>query len=135
MTWSWGVGPRGFWALRLSRDRPQERNAPMEIVLHDRREHVVGRLRFRVCPACRTGRIHEVWINEEWQQQGLGREALHSLLDLHPGHRWSTTLQSRQGRAFFMAMARETSTDFPAGGPLCSHLRGRLGQLVHRLTG
>ncbi|MER5215433.1 N-acetyltransferase [Streptomyces sp. NPDC002838] len=105
----------------------------MEIVLHDHREHVVGRVRFRVCTACRTGRIHDVWINDE--RQGLGREALHSLLALHPGHQWSTTLQSRQGRAFFTAMARETSTDFPADGPLCSHLRGRFRQLVHGLTG
>ncbi|WP_405954931.1 GNAT family N-acetyltransferase [Streptomyces phaeochromogenes] len=107
----------------------------MEIVLRDGRERVVARLCFRVCPACRTGRIHDIWVDEARHRQGLGREALHPLLALHPGHRWSTTLQSRQGRAFFSAMARETSTGFPAAAPLCSHLRGRFGQFVHRVTG
>ncbi|MFE7763053.1 GNAT family N-acetyltransferase [Streptomyces sp. NPDC057438] len=134
MTRAWGVGGRGCWTLRLDRVHPQQRNRPMEIVLRDGRQRVVA-LRFRVCPACRTGRIHDVWVDEAWQRQGLGREALQSLLTLHPGHRWSTTLKTRQGRAFFSAMTRETSTDFPAAAPLCPHLRGRFGQFVHRMTG
>ncbi|OMI35452.1 GNAT family N-acetyltransferase [Streptomyces sparsogenes] len=96
-----------------------------EIVLLDRRKTVIGRLRFRVCRACRTGRILEIWVLDTWQRQGLGRDLIHSLLVHLPGLRWSTTPQTRLGRAFFIAMAEETSVPFPPLGPLCTHLEGR----------
>ncbi|MFD8386222.1 SLC13 family permease [Streptomyces sp. NPDC059679] len=51
-----------------------------EIVLLDRRNTVIGRLRFRVCRECRTGRILEIWVLDTWQRQGLGRDLVHSLL-------------------------------------------------------
>ncbi|MBC9724395.1 GNAT family N-acetyltransferase [Streptomyces sp. TRM68367] len=119
---------------RPSRDR-SDRSRPAEIVLLDSRDEVVGRLRYRVCADCRTGRILDVWISDPWQREGLGREALHTLLSIHPGRRWSTTLQSAPGRAFFTAMAEETDTDFPAAGPLCPHLRGWARRLAHRAIG
>jgi hypothetical protein len=40
------------------------------------------------------------------------------------GYRWSTTLQSRPGRAFFTAMTRETAVGLPHSSPLCPHLMG-----------
>ncbi|MDG9715455.1 GNAT family N-acetyltransferase [Streptomyces sp. DH24] len=100
--------------------------APTEIVLLDRGDRLVGRLRFRVCPSCRTGRILDIWIGDRWQRQGLGRELTHSLLARHPGHRWSTTPQTREGRAFFREMTEETGVPLPRGGPLCRHLMGAL---------
>ncbi|WP_433446461.1 GNAT family N-acetyltransferase [Streptomyces sp. CA-142005] len=116
--------PEGVISRRLDR--------PLEIVHFDTGRQTVARLRFRVCADCRTGRILDIWVSEDWQRQGLGRESLHSLLALHPDHRWSTTAQSRQGRLFFAAMTRETHTGFPASGPLCPHLHGWFGRLTHR---
>ncbi|MQY39832.1 hypothetical protein SRB17_78600 [Streptomyces sp. RB17] len=104
---------------------------PLEIVLFGPGRQTVARLRFLVCADCRTGRIVDIWVSEDWQRQGLGREILHSLLALHPDHRWSTTTQSRPGRSFFAAMTRETQTGFPASGPLCPHLRGWFGRLTN----
>ncbi|WP_373283457.1 GNAT family N-acetyltransferase [Streptomyces prunicolor] len=102
------------------------------MVLLDRRDAVVGRLRFRACRECGTGWILDVWIHDEWQRRGLGRELVHSLLALFPGFRWSTTLQTRPGRPFFTAMAEETSAPFPRGGPLCAHLSGPLTRAWRR---
>ncbi|WP_159038119.1 GNAT family N-acetyltransferase [Streptomyces sp. WM6386] len=50
--------------------------AATEIVLLDHDDHLIGRLRFRACPACRTGRILDIWVCDAWQHQGLGRELL-----------------------------------------------------------
>jgi N-acetylglutamate synthase-like GNAT family acetyltransferase len=49
-----------------------------EIVVRDRCDSVIGRLRFRACQKCRTGRILNIWIRDTWQRQGLGRELLQS---------------------------------------------------------
>jgi hypothetical protein len=98
--------------------------APTEIVLFDGDNRLVGRLRFRVCAACRTGRVLDVWTVDGRRRQGLGRHLTRTLLAPHPGYRWSTTLQTREGRAFFQAMADETGVPLPHGGPLCSHLMG-----------
>ncbi|QOV33978.1 N-acetyltransferase [Streptomyces ferrugineus] len=135
MTRFWSVGTQGTWALRLRHVHPVRPGGPAEIVLLEPGRREVGRLRYRVCTACRTGRVLDIGIDESWQGQGLGREALHILLTLHPHHRWTTTTQSRQGRYFFRAMAREVSTGFPSGPPLCSHLRGPLRRHTHRLCG
>ncbi|MCX5006684.1 GNAT family N-acetyltransferase [Streptomyces sp. NBC_00638] len=132
MTWV-RSGARGGTSFRLDRVSSQRPERALEIVLLAPGQHAVGRLRFQVCPDCRTGRILDIWVSEDWQRQGLGREAQRSLLALHPAHRWTTTTQSRQGRSFFTAMARETQTGFPAAGPLCPHLRGRFGRLTHRV--
>ncbi|WP_307036100.1 GNAT family N-acetyltransferase [Streptomyces canus] len=99
---------------------------PTGIVLLDPDNHLIGRLRFRACPACRTGRILDIWVCDAWQRQGLGRELVHSLLARRPGYRWSTTLQTRDGRAFFLAMTQETTVALPRDGPLCCHLMGSI---------
>ncbi|WP_406132152.1 GNAT family N-acetyltransferase [Streptomyces sp. NBC_00989] len=99
----------------------------------DGEQKVVGRLRFRVCSPCRTGQILDIWVSEARQRQGLGREALCCLLTRCPNYRWTTTTQSRPGRAFLLAMTQETTTDLPPGGPLCSHLRGWPSRLWHHM--
>ncbi|MGW2385565.1 GNAT family N-acetyltransferase [Streptomyces sp. NPDC001658] len=97
-----------------------------EIVLLDPEDHLIGQLRFRACPECRTGQILDIRVCDAWQRQGLGRELVHSLLAHRLGYRWSTTLQTRDGRAFFLAMTEETAVALPHGGPLCGHLMGRI---------
>ncbi|WP_328687862.1 GNAT family N-acetyltransferase [Streptomyces phaeochromogenes] len=104
-----------------------------EIVLHDQGDSVIGRLRFRACQKCRTGRILDIWICDTWQRQGLGRELLHCMIARRPGYRWSTTLQSRQGRGFFKVMTRETTVALPHDGPLCPHLMGWFRRQKQRL--
>lgn len=99
---------------------------PTEIVLLDRDDHLVGRLRFRACQTCRTGRILDIWVRDSWQHQGLGRELVRSLLTHRAGFRWNTTSQTRDGRAFFLAMTHETTVALPHGGPLCTHLMGSI---------
>ncbi|WP_282700617.1 GNAT family N-acetyltransferase [Streptomyces sp. CC219B] len=106
---------------------------PTEIVLFDGADRVIGRLTFRVCRECRTGRILDIWIDETWQREGLGRELVRGLLARHPGHAWTTTSQTRQGQAFFTAMSRETGLSLAPGGPLCPHLVGRLRRLLTRV--
>ncbi|WP_062700444.1 GNAT family N-acetyltransferase [Streptomyces regalis] len=116
------MGPSVWWNGPVA---PSART-PTEIVLFDHDDHLIGRLRFRVCPTCRTGRILEIWVYDAWQRQGLGRELVHSLLARRPGYRWSTTLQTRAGRVFFLAMAQETTVALPHGRPLCRHLMGSI---------
>ncbi|MEV0634727.1 GNAT family N-acetyltransferase [Streptomyces sp. NPDC050619] len=110
------------------------RDSATELVLLEGPDTLIGRLRFRTCVACRTGRILDVWVLETWQRQGLGRELVHGLLARFPDHRWSTTSQTREGRAFFAAMTRETSIPFPHRGPLCTHLSGRMARAWHALA-
>ncbi|WP_191971332.1 GNAT family N-acetyltransferase [Streptomyces luteolifulvus] len=107
--------------------------APTEVVLLNDDGRVIGRLRFRACPTCRTGRILDIWVCDDWQRQGLGRELVHSLLAPRPGYRWSTTLQSRDGRALFLAMTHETSVALDHDGPLCCHLMGSLRRWWQRV--
>ncbi len=104
-----------------------------EIVLLDPEEHVIGRLRFRACPTCRTGRILDVWVCDARQRQGLGRDLVHSVLARCPGFQWSTTAQTRDGRGFFETMARESAVPLPHGGPLCCHLMGGFRRTWHGL--
>ncbi|MFE3850540.1 GNAT family N-acetyltransferase [Streptomyces griseorubiginosus] len=113
---------------------PGAGNSGWEIVLSEG-DTVVGRLRFRLCPVCHTGRIQDIWVNDDWQRRGLGREAMHTLLTASPGYRWTTTRQTWQGNAFFAAIAQETQTPLSAQGPLCLHLRGWWSRLAHRLVG
>ncbi|MGW0758393.1 GNAT family N-acetyltransferase [Streptomyces sp. NPDC002814] len=107
--------------------------AATEIVLLNNDGRVIGRLRFRACTRCRTGRILDIWVCDTWQRQGLGRELVDSLLALRPGSRWSTTLQSRDGRAFFLAMTQETSVALAHDNPLCCHLMGSLRRWWQRV--
>ncbi|MEV6960313.1 GNAT family N-acetyltransferase [Streptomyces sp. NPDC051207] len=100
--------------------------AATEIVLFDRDDRLVGRLRFRVCPSCRTGRILDIWVGDGRRRQGLGHRLARTLLARHPGHRWSTTPQTREGRAFFRGVTEETGVPLPHDGPLCPHLMGVL---------
>ncbi|WP_399185507.1 GNAT family N-acetyltransferase [Streptomyces sp. TLI_185] len=103
-------------------------------MLLDARKAVIGRLRFRTCNDCRTGRILSVWVHDTWQRQGLGRELVNALLARRPGFRWSTTGQTPLGRSFFSAMAEETSVSFPQSGALCTHLAGRFTRAWRRLV-
>ncbi|MGA4843756.1 GNAT family N-acetyltransferase [Streptomyces sp. G45] len=96
---------------------------------------LIGHLRFRVCHRCRTGRILQIWVSEDHQRRGLGGHVLRYALEWGPGYRWSTTLQSRQGRAFFRAVAGRTGVALRSGRPACPHLRGPLSRAVTRLTG
>ncbi|MGQ4383459.1 GNAT family N-acetyltransferase [Streptomyces sp. SAS_270] len=91
-------------------------------------------MRFRECPRCRTGRVLDVWVDEGWQHQGLGHALIDTLLERHPGHRWSTTRKTRRGRVFFAVMAGATAVAFPQRGPLCVHLAGRLAHAWRRVT-
>lgn len=132
MTWSWNVGgPDG--SVRLSYGATSASGSPTELVLLDPCNRVIGRLRFRACRTCRTGRILDIWICDTWQRQGMGQELVCSLVAHRPGYRWSTTLQSRPGRAFFLAMTRETAVALPQGGPLCPHLMGWFRRTWRRL--
>ncbi|MEU1573431.1 GNAT family N-acetyltransferase [Streptomyces collinus] len=119
--------------LRLSRVATVAPNGPVEFVLTGSCGRVIGRLRFRTCQKCRTGRILDLWICEAWQRQGLGRELVCLLMAHCRGYRWNTTLQSHPGRAFFTAMTQETSVSLRHGSPLCPHLMGRLRRTWRRL--
>jgi hypothetical protein len=96
-----------------------------EILLLDGRNTIIGRLRYRTCRRCRTGRILDVWVLDAWQRQGLGSDLVRVLLTRCPGVRWTTTVQTRTGRLFFTAMTEETSVSFPQREPPCAHLAGR----------
>lgn len=122
-------------AMRVVGSGAVRSDQPWEILLLDEAQNPVGQLRFRACTECRAGRILDLWIGDDVRRQGLGREALHSLLALHPRYRWSTTLKSRQGGRFFATMTCETSMTFPTGGPLCPHLRGWFSRICHHVTG
>lgn len=128
MTWWWGTDALDQQTRHRDGAGFADPYVPAEMVLSDRRNAVIGRLRFRICLECRTGRILDVWILDAWQRQGLGAELVRCLLTCRPGLQWSTTLQTRQGRAFFAAMAEETSVCFPHGKPLCVHLTGRIAR-------
>ncbi|WP_151483951.1 GNAT family N-acetyltransferase [Streptomyces albicerus] len=79
MTWSWNVGAQNCPSVRLNSVASSVvPGTPAEIVLLDRCDSVIGRLRFRACQKCRTGRILNIWIRDTWQRQGLGRELLQS---------------------------------------------------------
>lgn len=132
MTWSWNVGGPDE-SLRLSYGATSASGGPTELVLLDPCNRVIGRLRFRACQTCRTGRILDIWICDTWQRQGMGQELVCSLVAHRPGYRWSTTLQSGAGRAFFLAMTRETAVALPQGGPMCSHLMGWFRRTWRRL--
>ncbi|WP_051854630.1 GNAT family N-acetyltransferase [Streptomyces sp. NRRL B-1347] len=120
-------------AIRLTALAPATPHAPSAIALHLERGPLVGQVDFRLCHTCRTGRIQRIWINETWQRQGLGRQALHSALAQGPDYRWNTTMQSRQGRAFFRAMAAETGAELSSRTPPCPHLMGRYDRLWRRV--
>lgn len=120
-------------SLRLDGIMSPDQHTATEIVLLDAQNAVIGRVRFRVCNECRTGRILDVWVLDTWQRQGLGRELVHSLLAYRPGLRWSTTRQTPQGQPFFSAMTKETAVPFPPGGALCVHLAGRFTRAWRRL--
>lgn len=124
MVWVWTGSAQNHQPERVNRTTSSASAASIEFVSLNQGNRVIGQLRFRACKTCRAGRILDIWICDIWQGQGLGRELVHSLLARRPGYRWSTTLQSRAGRGFFTAMARETTVALPRGGPLCSHLTG-----------
>lgn len=132
MTRFWNIGGP-HESVQLSYGPTAAPSGPTELVLLDPRNRVIGQLRFTACPACRTGRILDIWICDTWQRQGMGQELVCFLLAIHPGYRWSTTLQSGPGRAFFLAMTRETTVALPQGGPLCSHLMGWFRRTWRRL--
>lgn len=133
MRWFWNIGGPNYEPVRLSYSATSASGGPTELVLLDRCNRVIGRLRFRACQTCRTGRILDIWICDTWQRQGMGQELVCSLLAHRPGYRWSTTLQSSAGRGFFLAMTRETTVPLPQGGPLCSHLMGWFRRTWRRL--
>ncbi|WP_338894628.1 GNAT family N-acetyltransferase [Streptomyces sp. TG1A-60] len=133
MTGFWNTGAPDGQSPRLSFVAPTAPSGPTELVLLDPCGEVIGRLRFRACVTCRTGRILDLWVGDAWQRQGLGRDLVRFLFAHRPGHRWSTTLQSRPGRAFFTAMTRETTVSLLPGGPLCPHLMGWFRRTLRRL--
>jgi GNAT superfamily N-acetyltransferase len=115
-----------FLSVRLKGLAAPAATAATEIVLFDRDDRLIGRLRFRACPSCRTGRILDIWVGDGRRHQGLGRRLIRTLLARHPGYRWSTTLQTPEGRGFFQQITEETGVALPHGGPLCRHLMGAL---------
>ncbi|MEV0176309.1 GNAT family N-acetyltransferase [Streptomyces sp. NPDC050803] len=119
--------------VRLNGTAEAASGMPTEIVLLDGADRVIGRLSFRACRECRTGRILDIWIDESWQREGLGRELLRGLFARRPGHAWTTTSQTRQGQAFFTAMSLETGLTLAPGGPLCPHLVGRFRRMLARV--
>ena len=131
----------GFWndrspagqSVRLSYIAAVTPSSPTELVLLGSCGRVIGRLRFRTCRTCRTGRILDIWICDAWQRQGMGRELVCSLLAQRRGYRWNTTLQSHPGRAFFTALMRETTVSLHHGSPLCPHLMGWFRRAWRRL--
>lgn len=95
--------------------------------------HSVGRLDFQVCRPCGRGHITNIAV--ERQGEGIGREVVHLALASYPDayeYGWSTSRQSRQGRAFFLAMAEETGVAFLPRAGRCTHMgrtRSRVGLL------
>ncbi|MFE5022089.1 GNAT family N-acetyltransferase [Streptomyces sp. NPDC056656] len=112
---------------------PRTPRGACEVLLHDAHGTLVGQVVFRVCAPCRTGRVLGIWITEARQREGLGQQALRAALARGRGHRWNTSLQSRPGRAFFAAVAATEGVPLTHGRPLCAHLLGPIGRVLHRL--
>lgn len=133
MTGFWNVDAPDGQPVRLTYVSAAAPGGTAEFILRGPCGRVIGRLRFRACRACRTGRILDLWVCDTWQRQGLGRGLVCSLFAHCRGYRWNTTLQSRPGRAFFAAMTRETTLSLSHGGPLCPHLMGWFRRTWRRL--
>ncbi|MEU9396402.1 GNAT family N-acetyltransferase [Streptomyces sp. NPDC048324] len=103
-----------------------------ELFLADRNGIMIGRLRFSVCRDCGTGRVIDVWVPDEWQRQGLGRELVHAVFLRFPGLQWNTTAQPLPGRLFFKTMSEETSAPLQPGHPLCPHVAERFTRAWRR---
>ncbi|MEU8483934.1 GNAT family N-acetyltransferase [Streptomyces sp. NPDC048641] len=112
---------------------PRTARGAGEVLLHDERGTLVGQVRFRLCAPCRTGRLLGIWILESRRQEGLGRRAVRVALAQGHGYRWNTTLQTRPGRGFFLAVTAHDGVPLPRGRPLCPHLMGPLGKALRRL--
>jgi hypothetical protein len=103
------------------------------VLLHDASGALVGQVRFRLCAPCRTGRLLGIWILESRRQEGLGRRAVRVTLAQGHGYRWNTTLQTRPGRGFFLAVTAHEGVPLRHGRPLCPHLLGPFGNALRRL--
>lgn len=79
------------------------------LLVHVRK--VVGRVTFRVCPACATGTITAVEVDGSLVNTGLPTRALAHLRSRYPGLAWSTTLQRRLTRDLFRRMRVLTAAD------------------------
>lgn len=82
----------------------------------------LGQLDYQICRTCHRGHIHNIAVADHWQNQGLGREAIHRALRHDEPLAWSTSRQSNAGRAFFAVMAEETGHDFRPAAERCPHM-------------
>ncbi len=80
--------------VRLSYVAAAAPSGPTEFVLLGPYGRVIGRLRFRTCRPCRTGRILDICICDAWQRQGLERE-----LGTSPSAPSPSPSSSRKGEA------------------------------------
>ncbi|MGW1948340.1 hypothetical protein ACWCRC_28985, partial [Streptomyces sp. NPDC001940] len=90
--------------MRLTSIPPRTARGAGEVLLHDESGALVGQVRFRLCAPCRAGRLLGIWILESRRQEGLGRRVVRVALAHGHGYRWNTTLQTRLGRGFFLAV-------------------------------
>ncbi|NBE53272.1 GNAT family N-acetyltransferase [Streptomyces boluensis] len=112
--------------VRFHLDAPRgEAAGPRVLVFLDADDRTVGQLDHQVCGVCSAAFVRNIAVASHWQGRGVGREALTLLLDLAPGHRWSTSRQSTEGRGFFAALAEETGVDFVERGGRCPHMSTR----------
>ncbi|MFD3475458.1 GNAT family N-acetyltransferase [Streptomyces sp. NPDC058695] len=119
--------------MRLTSVPPRSAHGAGEVLLHDEGGALVGQVRFRLCAPCRTGRLLGIWILESRRQEGLGRRAVRVALAQGHGYRWNTTLQTRPGRGFFLAVTAHEGVPLGRGRPLCPHLLGPFGDALRRL--
>ncbi|WP_432164463.1 GNAT family N-acetyltransferase [Streptomyces sp. bgisy031] len=119
--------------MRLTSIPPRTPRGAGEVLLHDESGALVGQVRFRLCARCRVGRLLGIWILESRRQEGLGRRAVRVALARGHGYRWNTTLQTRPGRGFFLALTAHDGVRLRHGRALCPHLLGPFGNALSRL--
>ncbi|RFC71374.1 hypothetical protein DXZ75_30245 [Streptomyces sp. AcE210] len=119
--------------VRFTSIPPRTARGAGEVLLHDESGALVGQVRFRLCAPCRAGRLLGIWILEPRRQEGLGRRAVRVALAQGHGYRWNTTLQTRPGRGFFLAVTAHEGVPLRHGRPLCPHLLGPFGNALGRL--
>lgn len=118
--------------MRLTSIPPRTARGAGEVLLHDASGVLVGQVRFRLCAPCRAGRSSASGSWSHAVRKGSAGRAVRVALAQGHDHRWNTTLQTRPGRGFFLAVTAHEGVPLRHGRPLCPHLLGPFGRALHR---
>ncbi|MFE2553705.1 hypothetical protein ACFXGI_35040 [Streptomyces sp. NPDC059355] len=103
----------------LSAHIPDNSGPGEECLLLVHIRHVVGQVRYTICPDCARGTITAVIIDERFHSAGLGTRALSHLRSRHPTTAWRSTATGRTTRNLLRRMLFPTTT----AATSCDHAR------------